>query len=231
MSCDTKEKLALQQKVDSLNVQLETAQQVEQSMNEVGMLIDSIDANRKSLELNMVEGRSHTDQVARLREINNYVKRTETKIAELEQKVNSSNSKSSASYASIKRLKADLEKQSLEIVSLQEQLATAQNENVALSSTITQKDSVISVKEQMIATNETDIASLEKVMEDTKLENKLTVANLYYEQAEALEMAANRTQFAPRKKRETKQEALELYKLSLSLGKTEAESKINELEL
>jgi hypothetical protein len=69
------------------------------------------------------------------------------------------------------------------------------------------------------------------MIDDTQVENKLTVANLYYEQAEALELAAKRTQFAPKRKRETKQEAIELYKLSLSLGKTEAESKISELEL
>jgi hypothetical protein len=179
----------------------------------------------------MVEGRPNTDQVARLREINNYVKRTEAKIIELEEKARKSSSTSSSSLASIKRLKAELEKSSQEVISLQEQLATAQNENVALGNKITQKDSVISVKEQMITSNETDIASLEKLIDDTQLENKLTVANLYYEQAEALEMAANRTQFAPRKKRETRQEAIELYKLSLSLGKTEAESKISELEL
>jgi hypothetical protein len=58
----------------------------------------------------------------------------------------------------------------------------------------------------------------------------MNVANLYFEQAEALEMAADRTQFAPRKKRAAREEAIELYKLSLSLGKTEAEQKISELE-
>lgn len=62
MSCDNKEKLALQQKVDSLNVQLANNEALERNMNEVGILIDSIDANRKSLELNMVEGKSNTDR-------------------------------------------------------------------------------------------------------------------------------------------------------------------------
>ena len=41
---------------------------------------------------------------------------------------------------------------------------------------------------------------------------------------------SRRTKFAPKKKKETKREALELYKLSLSLGKTDAQSKIDELE-
>ena len=45
-SCDTKEKERLQSKVDSLSVELKSSRQVEQSMNEVGVLIDSIDVSR-----------------------------------------------------------------------------------------------------------------------------------------------------------------------------------------
>jgi hypothetical protein len=45
-----------------------------------------------------------------------------------------------------------------------------------------------------------------------------------------LEKAANRTHFAPRKKKETRREALELYRLSLSMGNMKAQNKIDELE-
>ena len=82
----------------------------------------------------------------------------------------------------------------------------------------------------MIKLNESDIASLEKLFNDTQSENKVQVANLYFAQAQALETAADRTQFKPRKKKETRREALELYKLSLSLGNENAQTKIDELE-
>ena len=55
-------------------------------------------------------------------------------------------------------------------------------------------------------------------------------ADMYFAQAQALETAAQRTKFAPRKKKETKREALELYKLAYSLGKAEAQNRIDELE-
>jgi hypothetical protein len=51
-----------------------------------------------------------------------------------------------------------------------------------------------------------------------------------YAQGQALEIAAARTKLAPRKKKETQREALELYKQSYSLGKQEAKFKIDELE-
>ena len=77
---------------------------------------------------------------------------------------------------------------------------------------------------------EQDVANLETKVEETTTTARTTQADLYFAQAQALETAADRTKFAPRKKKETQREALELYKLSLSLGKQEAQQKIEELE-
>lgn len=226
-SCEPNKTAELQQKVDSLNVQLTASREVEKNMNEVGMLIDSIDASRNALRVKMVEGSSYSDYVTRLQELNTYVKRTEAKLDALE---NSAKASSKTSASAIRRLKADLKKTSKELVDIQLQLVSVRDENLRLWTSINQKDSLLSTKDQVLKMKDTDIASLEKLVNDTNDENKITVANLYYEQARALESAANRTQFAPRKKKETRREALELYKLSLSLGKMEAQSKIDELE-
>jgi hypothetical protein len=226
-SCDTKEKTALQGKVDSLTIQLTASKKAEAGMNEVGILIDSIDASRKSLQLKMVEGSSYADYVSRLQAINMYVVETELKLAALE-KSTANSSKESA--ASVRRLKADLAKRSEEIVELQKQIATLRDENLAVWAKVNHKDSLLSMKDQVIKVNESDIVSLERLVNDTQAENKIAVANLYYDQAQALEMAANRTQFAPRKKKEARREALELYRLSLSLGKVEAQARIVDLE-
>ncbi|MBX2943384.1 MAG: hypothetical protein KF860_13660 [Cyclobacteriaceae bacterium] len=227
-SCDTKEKERLQVKVDSLSQELTASKKVEAQMNEVGILIDSIDASRKAMEVQMIEGKTtYADYISRLKTINNYVKQTEAKLAQLE---TASNTSRKASAATIRRLKNDLEKSTKEIVALQLQLATVRNENNSLWQKVNSKDSILSINDQVIKLQKSDIASMEKAIEDTNVENKNTVANLYYAQAEALEEAANRTHFAPRKKKETINEALELYRLSLTLGKDEAKSKIAELE-
>lgn len=226
-SCDTKKITKLEQKVDSLNVVIVTSREAEETMNEVGALIDSIDASRSALRLKMIEGSSYAEYVSRLRDINNYVQRTEAKLNALEASAKKS-SKSSAS--AIKRLKADLKKTSNELVELQLQLVNMRNENLRLWTKMNEKDSLLWMKDQVIKLREGDVASLERLVNDTNEENKVVVANLYYAQAQALETAANRTQFAPRKKKQARREALELYKLSLSLGKVESQSKIDELE-
>lgn len=227
IGCDSKEKTALQHKVDSLSVQLNSSKDAEKNLNEVGILIDSIDASRKDLQLKMVEGTSYADYVGRLKNINAYVKQTEAKLAQLEK---STKNTSRASNSAIRRLKADLAKRSEEIVELQLKLAKEHDQNVILWTRLNSKDSLLSIKDEVIKLNERDIVSLEKLFNDTQSDNKVVVANLYFAQAQALETAANRTHFAPRKKKETRREALELYKLSLSLGNTDAQGKIDELE-
>lgn len=227
VSCDTKEKAVMQSKIDSLSVQLTASKQVEANLNEVGVLIDSIDASRKALQIKMVEGSSYADYVNRLQAINLYVQKTEKRLTELEK---STENTSKISASSIRRLKADLAKRTEEIVELQAQIATLRNENLVAWAKVNHRDSVLLIKDQVIKLNESDIASLERLVNDSQAENKIAVSNLYFNQAKALEMAADRTQFAPRKKKEARREALELYRLSQSLGKPEAQAKIVELE-
>ena len=226
VSCDSKEKERLQYKIDSLNTELQASQAEASQLKEVNVLIDSIDASRRVLRANVVEGTSYSSYSERLNDINQYIKDSQMKIAELEKK-----SKNTAGMASsIKRLKADLELRQQEVAALQLEVSKMRSENETMAKAITQKDSSLLAKEEVIKVRESDIASLETLMKDTNEQNKVTTANLYYEQAKAMEKVADRTNFAPRKKKEALREALELYKISLSLGKEEAQKKINALE-
>ena len=226
-SCDSKEKARLQSKVDSLSVELHDSRKVEQAMNDVGVLIDSIDASSNILRTKVVEGTSYADYISRLKDINNHIKETQSKLDVVQGSLKKSNRNS---IATIKRLKADLELRSQEIVALQMDVVKLREENAGLNRHVTQKDSLISSKDEIIKVKETDVASLEGLVTDINAQNKTKVANLYFQQAQALETAANRTKFAPKKKKETRKEALELYKLSLSMGNQDAQARIDALE-
>src|SRR5688572_10458896 len=93
--CNTKEKeAAWQHQVDSLQTTLALQTEAMQTLQEVGTLIDSIDASRDLLRSNIVEGLPHDSFVARLGEINEHVKATRLKIEDLERaarKTNASN--------------------------------------------------------------------------------------------------------------------------------------------
>jgi hypothetical protein len=227
-SCEPKEKIAeLQHQVDSLNVQLTARLEVEKNINEVGMLIDSIDASRKVLQLKMTEGNHAGDYLARLRNINLYVQKTEGKLMALE----ASADKSTKEYvSSIRRLKADLKIREQEILGLQMQIGELSDANMTAWLKVVEQDSVLTVRDQTIMLNQSDIAFLEKQHIETEAKNRITVANLYFDQAVAVEKVADRTQFASKKKKQAREWALDLFKLSQSLGNKEAQLRIDKLE-
>jgi hypothetical protein len=226
-SCKDEEKeRALQSQVDSLKTELRESEQTAATLQEVGVLIDSIDASRQLLRTDMVEGTSYKDYKSRLQDITAYVRETQSKISELEK-----SAKNSRAYAgTIKRLKADLEARTLQIAALEQEVQKFRTENLSLAKGVYQRDSVITASSETIKMREESLAALESRVQEMNIESKNNQAEAYFAQAQALEKAAHRTKFAPKKKKQTQREALELYKMSMSLGKPEAESKVKELE-
>ena len=226
-SCDSKEKEHLQLKVDSLNYVLAESQKAEKTMNEVGALLDSIDNSQHVLHVRMAEGTTYADYLSRLNQINTHIKESQEKIAVLETKLKTSKAGSSSA---INRLKTDLEMRSKEIVSLQLEVITLRDKNGNLNASLSQKDSTISSQSEVIKLKTDNVSALEGLVKDIDVQNRMKVASLYLAQGQALETAADRTKFAWRKKKATRLEALELYKLSYSLGNAEAQVKMQELE-
>ena len=230
MACENKEKEALQKQVDSLNLELQRSHEMSQTLTEVGTLMDSIDASRQLLRVNMVEGTTYDDYAARMKNLNSYIKETQNKIDDLEKSLKTSKANSSAYAKTIKKLKADLESKTQEVSLLQEQVEKYRNENQNLVTTVELQDAEISDKQSQIDAKSQELALIEARVQELMIQSKLSEADAYFTRAAAVEEAANRTKLAPKKKKETLKEAVELYKKALSLGKNEAEAKITELE-
>ena len=230
VGCGTKEREMLQAEVDSLKVELETSQAMAQTLTEVGTMMDSIDASRQLLRVNMTEGTTYTDYSSRMKDINGYVKDTRKKIEDLEKSLKTSKSNSDAFSKTIRRLKSDLESKSVEIAGLQEQVDKYRNENANLITTVGMQEAELSDKSSEIETKTQELALIEARVQELMIQSKMTEADAYYARGEAVEEAAARTKLAPRKKKDTLREAVELYKKALSLGKAEAQDKITALE-
>ncbi len=224
------ESTKLQSQVDSLKSELQTSQQLAQTLADVGVLMDSIDANRQLLRVNMVEGTTYDDYSSRMKDINNYVKDTQGKIADLEKALKKSKGTANAFAATIKKLKADLEERNKEIASLQSQVEQLSNENKNLITTTELQEAELSDKEAQIQAKQQELALIEARVQEIMIQSKMSEADSYYARGQAVEEAANRTKLAPRKKKDTYKEALELYKKAQSLGNTNAQAKIDELE-
>lgn len=230
IACDTKEKEILQSQVDSLKVELQTSQAMAQTLTEVGSMMDSIDASRQLLRVNMVEGTSYSDYASRMKDINGYVKETQKKIEDLEKSLKTSKSNSDAFSKTIRRLRADLESKTKEIADLQTQVDKYRSENQNLITTVGMQEAELADKSTEIETKTQELALIEARVQELMIQSKMTEADAYYARGQAVEEAANRTKLAPRKKKETIREAVELYKKALSMGKNEAQERITALE-
>jgi cell division septum initiation protein DivIVA len=106
-SCGLKDENAkLKSQIDELNVEVKTGQKMVATLQEVGVLLDSIDVNRNLLRSNIVEGTSYSNYSERLKDLNSYVKSTHSKIVELEASLSKAKSGSSQYASMVKRLRA-----------------------------------------------------------------------------------------------------------------------------
>lgn len=230
VSCETKNKEALQFQVDSLTMELERSHEASQTLSEIGTLLDSIDATRQLLRVNLVEGTPYDDYSGRMRELNDYIAATESRIDELEESLKSSRANARAFAKTIAQLKAELKQKGQEMAFLQEQVEKVRNENENLIITVDLQDAEIADKQEQIEAKVQELALIEARVQELMIQSKVGEADAYFLRAQAIETAAERTRLAPRKKKETIKEALDLYKKALSLGKNEAQAKITELE-
>ncbi len=230
--CDFRntERARLQIQVDSLKMEIESNHKTTETLQEIGTLMDSIDASRSLLKTKMVEGTTFSDYTVRMQDISRYVKEAVNKIASLEKKISTIKNSTSSYTGTIKKLKHDLETRNQELAVLQEQVDKYRNQNDNLVQTVSLQKAEITDKLSQLEVKQQEIIKLETQVKDLLVEAKMDEGESYFARARAVEETAKRTKFAPRKKRETRKEALELYKMAVFYGKEEAKEKVSELE-
>ncbi len=229
-SCGLKqENEGLQAKIDSLNSELAFQQQMNSVLENVGVMLDSIDANRNALKVNMEMGTTYDDFNTRLGELNQYVKDSEKKIDELEKSLAKSNSTSKTYAATIARLKKELVEKADQITQLEATVAQYKEENTELGNLVELQNTELTDKTAQIEAKRQELEMLETRITELLTQSKVSQADSYYMRAQAAEEAARRTQLAPKKKKASYQEALDLYKKAFDLGRQDAKAKIDEL--
>ena len=230
-SCSLKEENErMKVEIEQLKSELGTSQLMAQTLEEIGGLLDSIDENRQVLRLDMEMGTTYQDYTNRMGELNDYVSQTEARISELENQLQQGGEVNNALSISLRRLKKELTEKSQEIARLNEQVEKYRQENKTLLTTVSLQDAEIQDKAAEIEIKRQELELLENRIQQVLIKSKMDEADAYFFRAEAVEEAARRTKLAPRKKKETLKEALELYKKAASMGREDAAAKITELE-
>lgn len=225
------EKEALKYSFDSLSQVMNEQRRVLEVMEDVGIMLDSIDNSRDNMFLSMETGSStREDFKDRMSKLNEYVVKAEQTIDELRQELDKSGVNNRLLFSQINKLKSELEQRNQQIIALESQVEDykAQNSNL-----------VDLTKSQLRKLKEMDDALVNKAAELDMIQSQIialnqksqiSAADSYYARGIAIVLAAERTKLAPKKKRETLEEALVLFEKSLELGKKEAQEKIDEIK-
>lgn len=230
-SCgQNKETERLRLENEELVAELNRTQRGVATLEEIGVLMDSIDAARKTVQLDLETGTSYEDYTRQMQDITSYVKETENKLAALESQFSQSSQNNQAYIKSIKRLKNDLAARAKEVDALNYLVEQYKNENSDLLSMVQLQEAELEDKTIEIERKKEELNLLENRIQYLMTQAQVTEADAYFARAAAVEEAANRTKLAPRKKKETMKEALDLYKRAFALGREDAETKIKELE-
>jgi predicted nucleic acid-binding Zn-ribbon protein len=220
----------LHNQVDSMKVELENNAKISQALQDVGAMIDSIDQNRHVLHTRMIEGTPLEDFKTSMREINDYVKLTEKKLSDLENRLSTATTSRRQYALAVKKMKEELESRNHELTALQEKVNEYQNENSNLIHTVDLQKAEIEDKLAQIETKKVETAKLEDQVSQLITQSKLDQAEFYFTKGEILEETARRTHFAPRKKKNTNKQALDMYQLAVVCGKEEAVAKVAEMK-
>lgn len=231
VSCLDKEKNEqLIMENEELRAELTRAQLAVSTLEEVGTLIDSIDKARNALKLELESGTNYEDYLERMKDINDYVSDTEKKINELEMEMSKSSSKNRTYINAISRLKKELSIKTKEILSLQVSVEKYKKETTDLLNIVDLQEAEIMDLGDEITIKMEELTLIENRIKELMKKSQMSEADSYFALGEALEEAARRTKLAPKKRKETYREAIEIYKKSLAFGREDAQTKIDELE-
>ncbi len=230
LSCGNQENEQLRVENDSLRNELTSRHEIVAVMRDVKSLIDSIDASRQVLRIDLNEGMPYDQFSSRLKNIHAYVKETSGKLAAMEKELKESNHLASAYLMMVDALQSELQIRMKEVSNLESMVEQYRSENKGLLETVKLQQTEMTEMQKQIALKQHELELLNAKVEEMVSTFKMTEADAVYARAQAVEQAADKTRLAPKRKRETYKEALELYTKALTLGKKEASQKITELE-
>jgi len=220
----------LKSELESTQFELDNSQKYVTALQEVSVLMDSIDAARDELNTDIEAGTSPDDYVTRMNNIHDYIKQSEQKIDVLQRELSASDKSKGAYSRQIARLKKDLASKQEEIEAFQVKVEEVTSRNTELITKLSVRDSILLEKEGQIAEKKKELADIEARIEELLASSKMSEADFYFSRAETMEETASRTKFAGKKKKATLKEAMSLYEVALNMGRSDAQERIDQLQ-
>ena len=224
--CESRQIAQLKSENDSLKNQLVEHQEMVNHFRQLNVLLDSIDPAGNFLHKPSGEEDSFERVVSKLKSINDYITKTEQYLAKIKRDLAMSKHEASAYLMMADALKGEVVIRDKEIEGLAVRVNNIEHQKIDLIKNVKQHEDALSELQTLIASRELELVQAKALTARLRASE----AEAYYSKARSVEAEASKIKMAPGKKRETYQEALELYRKAYSLGKEEALTNINGLQ-
>lgn len=220
----------LKQEVENLKKEIQIKDEIAEEMGKIGTLLDSIESGESNISLSLEKGTSYSSYKERIERINNDLKKAQENVGELESKLKKAQGKNAAFKKQIEELRKQLTEKEASIQNLTAQVEQMKEENAALIKVVDTQKGEIAVRDSDIAKKRAELQALEANLQKLMAEAKKAQADANFERAETYVEMSTRTKFAPKKKKETLQQAYDFYKKAFEGGRQDAYAKMQELE-
>lgn len=226
-ACSSKRIERLSAQNDSLRMELAKAQSIIHTFTAINASLDSLEGLRKVAVSQETHATPHAQMASRIHAINKHVVESDQKINSLDKQLRSTRHENSAYVMMLDAVKSELQIRVDEVAVLEGNIADVEqmNEDVRW-----EKEKAVSELLGQVNAKQQALTGLEDRLHKLEVTFRNAEAEAVYARAVAVEESARKTRLAPAKKRESLNEALELYKKAKALGKAEAELNIRALE-
>ncbi len=207
---------------------------MDQKMDSIGVLLDSIEVQEEGIMLNLESGIKYDDYVGRLAQLQEYMDRTNNELKQLEEALLQSENDNKVYrniVASYKKMVAEKDET---ISQLQEKIATYEEEKVALVRTVDLQNDELTELQNQVTQQQDAISKLSEDLDTSQDETVKVRAEKFFTLAESTEALAEKTSgfLNGKKKKAYYRQAYDYYKQAFELDAdmTEAYTKMEELE-
>ncbi len=155
------------------------AEELNEKMNKIDVLMDSIESAEQSLTLGLAEGVSYDNYEERLRNVQNYIENSKTEISKLEKSLSSTVSKNKLFMRQISELKKNVAEREQTIVQLSNQVNEFREENSSLVKTVDLQKGEIMAQERLINDKKLELAKIEANLAKLQADAKMAKADAY----------------------------------------------------
>lgn len=224
--CETRQIAQLKSENDSLRNQLVEHNKMVNHFRQLNALLDSIDPDGNFLHKPSGEEDSFERIVSRLKEVNDYIAKTEEYLAQIKKNLAMSKHEATAYLMMIDALKGEVVIRDKEIEGLAVKVSNIENQRIDLVKNVKQHEDALTELQTLITARELELVQAKALTARLRASE----AEAYYAKAKTVESEAGKIRLAPAKKKETYQEAIELYRKAYALGKEEAMANINVIQ-